>query len=66
MITPKLKLKTTCYVKLDFYGRVVDTFRRTEPRKLRALGYVWRATARGVNGDLIYTRAEAISCGRNA
>jgi hypothetical protein len=31
---------------------------RTEPRKIRFSGYVWRACARNEKGQLLYRRAE--------
>lgn len=36
---------------------------RSEPRRMRALGYVWRAIERGADGVLRYIRAEKIEGG---
>lgn len=64
----KIKVKTetyypvpdgpTCNWTEKDWGKVA--IKRSEPRRIKAMGHVWRAIGRDDKGKLVYLRAEPI------
>jgi hypothetical protein len=62
----RVKLKTTKYYRIPAGCHAMWTeeqyeklaFYRTEPKKIKGMGYVWRAWERNAKGEVLYMRAE--------